>query len=158
VIKHGKYEYTDSPQSGKLFLEDVGMNSLRINYPHAVWARQLNIESLGDSSVPKIINNGGTLWILGLKTEGKATVINTINGGKTELLGGLIYPVQQFTRNERGRAAFMSTNSSMSLIYSLRAYAPTRNYTIAVQETRNGITRNLLTKDSGVVMPLFVGY
>jgi Pectate lyase superfamily protein len=158
VLKGGRYKYTDTPKSGNLFLEDVGMGALRINYPHSVWARQLNIESLGNANVPKIINNGGTLWIMGLKTEGKATVINTMNGGKTELLGGLIYPVQQFTNQEKTRPAFISNNSSMSLIYSLRSYDQSRNYTIAVQETRNGITRNLLTKDSGKVMPLFVGF
>jgi hypothetical protein len=158
VLKGGRYKYTDTPKSGKLFLEDVGMGILRINHPHSVWARQLNIESLGNGNVPKIINNGGTLWIMGLKTEGKATVINTLNGGKTELLGGLIYPVQQFTQQEKTRPAFISSDSSTSLIYSLRSYSSNRNYTIAVQETRNGITRNLLTKDSGKVMPLFVGF
>jgi hypothetical protein len=158
VLKNGRYKYTDTPKSGKLFLEDVGMGVLRINHPHSVWARQLNIESLGDGNVPKIINNGGTLWIMGLKTEGKATVINTLNGGKTELLGGLIYPVQQFTNQEKTRPAFISNNSSMSLVYTLRSYSSSRNYTIAVQETRNGITRNLLTKDSGKLMPLFIGF
>jgi hypothetical protein len=70
----------------------------------------------------------------------------------------LIYPVQQFTNQEKTRPAFISNNSSMSLVYTLRSYSSSRNYTIAVQETRNGITRNLLTKDSGKLMPLFIGF
>lgn len=36
-------------------------------------------------------NDGGQLWILGIKTEGPGTNITTCNGGRTELLGGLVY-------------------------------------------------------------------
>jgi Pectate lyase superfamily protein len=156
VIKNGGYEYKDFPKSGKLFLEDVGI-SLRINYPHQVWARQLNVESL-DAARIKIKNKGGTLWILGLKTEGKGAVINTTNGGKTEVLGTLIYPVQEFNAIEKKEAAFISNNSSQSLIYSVSAYEKIRNYDIQVEETRNGVKRQLLTKDFSGRMPLFVGY
>ena len=156
VIQHGGYEYKDFPKSGKLFLEDVGI-SLRINYPHQVWARQLNVESL-DAARTKIENKGGTLWILGLKTEGKGSVINTTQSGKTEVLGTLIYPVQDFTAKEKQEAAFISNNSSQSLIYSVSAYSENKNYDIQVEETRNGVKRQLLTKDFPGRMPLFVGY
>jgi len=156
VIQHGGYEYKDFPKSGKLFLEDVGI-SLRINYPHQVWARQLNVETL-DSARTKIENKGGTLWILGLKTEGKGSVINTTKGGKTEVLGTLIYPVHDFTATEKKEAAFISNNSSQSLIYSVSAYGKNKNYDIQVEETRNGVKRQLLSKDFPGRMPLFVGY
>lgn len=156
VIQHGGYEYKDFPKSGKLFLEDVGV-SLRINYPHQVWARQLNVETL-DAARTKIENKGGTLWILGLKTEGKGSVINTTKGGKTEVLGTLIYPVHDFTAQEKQEAAFISNNSSQSLIYSVSAYGEHKNYDIQVEETRNGVKRQLLSKDFPGRMPLFVGY
>ncbi|RUT09364.1 hypothetical protein DSM107010_45670 [Chroococcidiopsis cubana SAG 39.79] len=156
VIQHGGYEYKDFPKSGKLFLEDVGV-SLRINYPHQVWARQLNVETL-DAARTKIENKGGTLWILGLKTEGKGSVINTTKGGKTEVLGTLIYPVHDFTAQEKQEAAFISNNSSQSLIYSVSAYGENKNYDIQVEETRNGVKRQLLSKDFPGRMPLFVGY
>jgi hypothetical protein len=156
VIKHGGYQYQDFPKSGKLFLEDVGIG-LRIDYPHQVWARQLNVETL-DAARTKIENKGGTLWILGLKTEGRGSVINTTNGGKTEVLGTLIYPVQEFTAEEKKEAAFISNNSSQSLIYSVSSYGKNTNYEIQVEETRNGVKRQLLSKDFPGRMPLFVGY
>lgn len=156
VIKNGSYQYSDFPGAGKLFLEDVGLRQLNLNYLHSVWARQLNIESL-DAARTKIENKGGKLWILGLKTEGKGTVISTSAGGKTELLGTLIYPVQDFTKEEK-QAAFINNESSQSLIYSVSAYGANKNYEIQVEETRNGTKRQLLSKDMPGRMPLFVGY
>jgi len=91
AIKHGNYNYSDFPGAGNLFLEDVGLGTLNLNHPHSVWARQLNIESAAGSPT-KITNQGATLWILGIKTEGKGTVINTSAAGKTELLGTLVLP------------------------------------------------------------------
>lgn len=157
VIKNGKYQYSDFSGAGKLFLEDVGLRQLILNYPHNVWARQLNVESL-DAARTKIENKGGNLWILGLKTEGKGTVISTSLGGKTELLGSLIYPVQDFTVEEKKQAAFINNESSQSLIYSLSVYGSNKNYDIQVEETRNGVKRQLLSKDIPGRMPLFVGY
>ena len=151
ALKHGAYTYTDFSLAGNLFLEDVVMGSLNLNYPHKV------VESL-DASRTKITNKGGTLWLLGLKTEGKGTAINTSAGGKTELLGGLIYPVQEFTTEDKKQASFINNNSSESLIYSVSSYSATRNYDIQVEETRNGVTRRLLTSDIPGRMPLFVGH
>lgn len=157
VLKNGNYKYSDFSGAGKLFLEDVETGTLNLNYPHKVWARQLNVESL-DASRTKITNFGATLWILGLKTEGKGTVINTSVGGKTELLGTLIYPVQEFSADEKKQPAFINNDSSESLIYSLSVYGANRNYDIQVEETRNGTKRQLLSKDLPGRMPLFVGY
>ncbi|MBD2304618.1 hypothetical protein H6G17_03675 [Chroococcidiopsis sp. FACHB-1243] len=95
---------------------------------------------------------------MGLKTEGKGSVINTTKGGKTEVLGTLIYPVHDFTAQEKQEAAFISNNSSLSLIYSVSAYGEHKNYDIQVEETRHGVKRQLLSKDFPGRMPLFVGY
>lgn len=157
VIKHGGYRYSDFPGAGRLFLEDVVLGTLNLNHPHSVWARQLDTES-SDGAPTKITNQGATLWILGIKTEGKGTVINTSAGGKTELLGTLIYPAQGFTAEDRQQPAFVNNESSQSLIYSLSVYDPSNNYNVQVQETRGGVTRQLLSKDMPGRMPLFVGY
>lgn len=158
VLKYGGYAYSDAPSSGALFLEDVELGTLHLNHPRTVWARQLNTESL-DAPRTKIINAGGTLWILGIKTEGKGPVIDTRAGGKTELLGTLIYPVQEFSDAERQQPAFLSTDASMSLIYALSVYGERRNYAIQVAETRAGETRRLRSAQLPErVMPLFVGY
>jgi hypothetical protein len=40
-----------------------------------------------------VLNDGSTLWIFGIKTEQPTTVVETTDGGSTELLGGLLYPL-----------------------------------------------------------------
>lgn len=155
VVKHGAYAYKESSTAGDLFLEDVVISPLNLSGPRRVWARQLNAERTGFT---KITNNGSKLWILGLKTEGTGTVISTLGGGFTELLGTLIYPSRAFNATELTQPAFVSRDSSQSLIYSFSVYCTGCNYDIQVQETRNGVTRQL--KSSGLPwrMPLFTGY
>jgi hypothetical protein len=160
VIKNGFYGYKSTPAAGNLFLEDVGLAPLEVRKSQSVWARQLNSESLG-KPFTKITNTGGKLWILGLKTEGRGTVIATIANGFTEMLGTVIYPVEAFSERDLQQPAFVNTESHHSLIYSLLAYKPDQNYGIQVQETRGGVVRKFLTQDfPGVpgVMPLFTGH
>ncbi len=154
VIKHGGYGYTDTAQAGKLFLEDVGTGPFNINYPHQVWARQLNVEG----SYPKVNNQSGTLWILGLKTEGKDTVITTSGGGATELLGTLLYPATHFDQpGDKLKPAFINNESRQSLIYSISNYLSDGNYDIQVEETIGGVTKQLMTGQiqGGTRMPLY---
>lgn len=158
VMKHGKYNYTGSATAGNLFLEDVELHQpLIFNNSRSIWARQLNNESF-IPGVAKITNQGGTLWILGLKTERQGTVINTSARGKTELLGALIYPAVNFTTQDKTEPAFINNESSQSLIYSLSSYLSNGNYDIQVEETRNAVKRQLLTTDMPARAPLFVGY
>lgn len=151
ALKHGSYGYSSQAGAGDLFLEDVGMEPLTVRAGQRVWARQLNNEA-GET---KITNNGGTLWILGLKTERAATVIETLSGGSTELLGTLIYPASSVPSSD---VAFKSVDSKISLIYSVSSYVPGGDYAVQVQETRGGVTKQLLQSDVNGRMPLFVGY
>ena len=73
--------------SGPLFLEDSCCAPFAMS-TSVVWARQWNVEA---PTSPRVDNAGGTLWILGMKTEGTETVLRTSAGGRTELLGGLFY-------------------------------------------------------------------
>ena len=76
---------------GDTFLEDTG-NLLRITNPAArVWCRQLNCEQ-GDRT--NVLNGGGDLWVLGLKTEKDQTLIDA-TGGRTELLGAWAYQIRR---------------------------------------------------------------
>lgn len=56
-----------------------------------VWARQWNTEGGPEAVAINTRNDGGQLWILGMKTEAKSTKVATLNGGRTELLGVLNY-------------------------------------------------------------------
>jgi hypothetical protein len=72
---------------GELFMEDICGEPLVVEKEARVWARQFNPEASGH---PKMTNNGGQLWILGLKTEGDETAL-IATGGKTEIVGAFIY-------------------------------------------------------------------
>ena len=73
--------------SGDLFLDDV-CGRLNMHQPgQSAWCRQLNTEHEGTM----LRNDGGKLWILGMKTEKIGTIIETINGGITDAAGIFIY-------------------------------------------------------------------
>ncbi|MCF6263047.1 MAG: glycoside hydrolase family 55 protein [Xanthomonadales bacterium] len=142
---------------GKLFLEDVvAVSPWLFNHPQQIWARQLNPENSGT----KITNNGGSLWILGMKTERPTTVIETTGGGKTELLGGMIIPVEVTPTDV---TAFINNESNHSLIYAVNAESPAANYEIQVKETRDGETRykyrgDMPSRALGTKVALYTGY
>ena len=74
------------PGGGKIFLEDVSFGPYYFT-KQSVWAKQLNPETW----MEHVINDGGTLWVLGLKTENArnaSTILDTRNHGISELLGG----------------------------------------------------------------------
>ncbi len=155
-----KYFYRNAPGAGKLFIENVATDApYSFEYPQDVWARQLNPESYKLASGPSIYNRGGTFWILGLKTEGPRSVLETTYAGRTELLGGLLYPVRQVPLDE---PAFLNDESQHSLVYAVSANAVDRNYNIQIKETRDGLTKtlsrsNVPSRGPGSLVPLYVG-
>ena len=147
--------YRNTPGAGPFFIEDVVGGDWRFTRQQ-VWARQFNVENEGTH----VTNDGGTLWILGLKTERGGTLIASKNGAKTEVLGGFCYT----TTAGRLAPMFTSENSSVSLTigesWFNRDDSP---YTVLVHETRKGVTKTLNKGDApgrtgGSVLPLFAGF
>jgi hypothetical protein len=52
-----------------------------------IWARQWNTEGGPEAVGVNTRNDGGQLWILGMKTEAKSVKVATGKGGRTEVLG-----------------------------------------------------------------------
>lgn len=77
---------TVAAEGAEWFLEDVVTHGLQLKR-QTLWARQLNIENEGTH----FTNDGGTAWILGYKTERGGTLVRTLRGGRTEVLGGFSY-------------------------------------------------------------------
>lgn len=152
VIKHSAAAYTSNPGTATTFFEDVEMGNFVMVPGQHVWGRQVNMEAFG----PNILNVGGTLWLLGLKTEAPGTVINTLAGGYTELLGGLVYPAQVVPSDN---AAFRSADSQVSYIYSEPVYCDGCGYAHQIQEIRDGVAQQLNSSpNTFFTTPLFVGY
>jgi hypothetical protein len=129
----GGYRAPDSGPYGKLFLTDVALGPLTASQGQYVWARQLNIEgntAHNTETEAKVYNEGGIVWILGMKTEDAGTVIKTVDGGKTELLGHLHV-------GHRGEApCFVTIDSDVTA-----AVTSAGSFPVAALETRNGETR-----------------
>lgn len=162
VIRHCLNVSGKMTGSGDVFLEDVVSNPFSnwtFNQQN-IWARQFNVENQGTH----ILNNGGNLWILGLKTERGGTLIHTKAGGKTEVLGGFAYTTTAAPNGLQNDPMFINNESSISISLAEINYGGGPNYTTYVRETRNGVTRNLSRNNlpnymgSGKQIPLYVGY
>jgi hypothetical protein len=148
--------YRAAPDAGNLFLEDVSGQANGVGWFLApnqqVWARQWNPE--GNRTM--ITNRGARLWILGIKTEGLGTVIETTEKGQTELLGGLLYP----SWGDPGRTpAFDITDSTATLTYATLDFnfPIVKNYAVQVRQTQGTQTKSLELDGNRVLVPLFVG-
>ncbi|MEM9808724.1 MAG: glycosyl hydrolase family 28-related protein [Cyanobacteria bacterium P01_D01_bin.56] len=120
--------------SGETYLNSVA-GQLSVENPKAhVWARQLNTEASEDGL--NVVNNGGTLWLLGHKTEQGGIKSQTLNGGQTEILGAQIYAL--------GAGDFETIYQvidSEASFAGVRENTNTRKYANFVQEVRNGKVR-----------------
>ena len=73
-------------KSAKAFLSNC-VGHLYQEPGSVVWARQWNTENGPEKVGINTRNDGGQLWILGMKTEAKNTKLAVLNGGCTEVLG-----------------------------------------------------------------------
>ena len=124
---------------GQVFLEDVVGRWFKFKN-QSVWARQFNPEGNGTH----IENDGGTLWILGLKTEGYGTLVDTRNGGSSEILGGLSYSVG----DERDEPMFAIDATSRASISFCEVNFTNHPFPRVVQAQHNNQTSELKTDDA----------
>jgi hypothetical protein len=122
-----------------------------------VWARQINPER----NNPEIRNDGGDLWILGFKTEFANINFHTLNGGRTEVLGGTM-------NNVIGEGnlppAILNENSQVSVVCGTTDVRAGRlGWRELIRETRGEHTRVMRFGDlparegQMIALPLYVG-
>jgi len=119
--------------TGDVYIEDVVGRWFRFK-GQSLWARQFNVE--GDGL--HVLNDGGTAWLLGYKTEGGGTLLATTNGGKTELLGGLSYTVGK----SLSEPMFLIDRASASITFPEVSYNG-RPFGLIVRETQGGVTKEV---------------
>jgi hypothetical protein len=148
--------YRNLPGTGPLFIEDIDMGGHKFNYwnfnKQEVWARQFNPE-LNWEGKPEIgswvTNDGGTVWVFGMKTEGLGPITETRNGGKTEVYGN--FHIQPFNTvfAPLDMPMHIVKDSSVSLSFTSAYWTPEKNdYRIYVSESQKGETRHLLREQS----------
>ncbi len=133
---------TARAQGAEWFFEDVVTHNLTLNR-QTLWARQLNVENQGTH----LLNDGGTAWILGYKTERGGTLLDTRRGGRSEILGGFSYT----TTAGRLAPMFVNDESSIWAFFSEVCFNGDP-FAVRVVETRAGQSRSL-GKDQGHTTP-----
>lgn len=125
---------------GEWFVEDV-TGRFHLQPGTRAWMRYINPETNQGhrNTTPEaqwhLHNDGGQLWILGIKTEGPGPVIITRQNGVTEQLGGLMYS-SGGTRTQ-DHPAFMVEDSRASISISEANFSKNA-YPVLVRVIRNG--------------------
>jgi len=127
-------------RKGDVFLEDY-CGSVQPLPGQRIWARQLNIENQGTH----LMNDAGTLWILGYKTERGGTLIYTKGGGRTECLGNFSY-----TTTAGGLAPMFVTEDSSVFVYFNEVCYNGDPFRTLVSETRNGVNKTVGRRQGGI--------
>jgi hypothetical protein len=137
---------TAAAGGGEIFMEDFVTHHLALK-KQRIWARQLNIENEGTH----LTNDGGDVWVLGYKTERGGTLVHTLGGGRTEILGGFSYT----TTAGKLAPMFVNGDSSVWTFFSEVCYNGDP-FTKIIRETRRGVTKEL-GKDEARTVP-YSGY
>lgn len=124
-----------------------------------VWCRGHNMELTPNR---RILNQGGDLWVFGLKIEKYGTIIKTTNGGRTELEGGFNLPTGGDWSQQ---PAFECIDSQHSLSFTGLAFQQYHAFfDPQVRETKAGVTHDLAHSATAKrangwtdVVPLHVG-
>ncbi len=141
--------------TGDIFLEDIGGPRMIFRKGVNVWGRQINAEW---QHKVRITNDGAALWILGYKLERGGSAVETIGGGRTEILGGFMYTITPPVG-----PLFISRDSSISVSMRESKFSSKfEPFQVLVRETRGGETKELKhgeapTATGGSLIPLFVG-
>lgn len=121
---------------GDIFLEDFCGHLNRVAPGQSAWCRQLNSKREGTKSR----NVGGNLWILGMKSENTGTLIETTDGGITEVNGAFLSSNTGWNANE---PAFLIEDSVANL-YGINERNTNRHpVTLWVREKQGAEVREL---------------
>ena len=160
VLKNMMFKSYESDDfaTGDIFMEDVSVGTIRTNLQR-LWGRQVTMS--GDTKGPKISNNGGSIWILGLTAKDGNTILHNFNKGSAELLGVNVIA------SDKAKTApmFINDNSNLSIAGLKETLTRGNPYTKVVEESRQG-SKIFTLKNSelpqnesgGVMMALYTGY
>lgn len=137
--------------SGELFLENVSSSSLcdwRFG-TQKVWARQLCVSSEGRH----VLNNGGSVWILGFTAERGGTLIETRSAGRTEVRGGLC----RTTIDPKDAPMFLVDGGSLAVTLG-ESCVTGKPYELLVKaQTTEARRGQVPSRAGGSVLPLWSG-
>ncbi len=96
---------------------------------------------------PQVSNVGGSLWILGFKTEGVAPFISTTAGGTTELLGAYNYiSATAAATVPQDSVPYIIEDSKASLTFVTENFRD-NDYAVYIRDTQAGKVTEIKPKD-----------
>ncbi len=145
IHTHSGLTYRNSVPGGKVFIENVcsiADGELKRNCPflftgQKVWARNINPERCSR----QIVNDGGTLWVMGFKTESysnQGISFCTLNHGRTEVPGGVV----SIGENKPVPIVYRE-DSDVSFLAVTNGCGMTDLFPVAAEEVRNGEHRKI---------------
>ncbi|MBT3295387.1 MAG: hypothetical protein HN919_03225 [Verrucomicrobia bacterium] len=141
--------YRNSVPGGKVFFDNVASTTGVIPGTNGhgrcpvslkgqkVWARQLNPER----GEPMILNDGSDLVLMGYKSEGMGIVVHTLNGGRTEILGGVV------NTGNTAEVAFVCENAQQRISTATNGWRAVAYYRTAIRETQGDQVRHFASDD-----------
>jgi len=137
VLTFIKRTYVNERGAGPLSFEDVVSAGYSFAPGSQVWARQWNLEG---GSNPKAVNDGGTIWGLGLKHESADTILENKNGGRAELWAGFAYTFG----SDPQRPAYLNQNASLAVQTAGMTYMGANGYyNLLVKDIQGAATTEL---------------
>lgn len=146
------------PGSGDVFLEDVHASRVMRFDGQNVWARQLCLDHDG----PKIVNDKGRFWVLGLSCERTGCLVRTSGGGLSEVLGGLCFSSgswkdEPMFRLDGGQGSFALPEASFSRAPFMTIVSEKRG-TVSRTLSNNSPDAKLPARAGGIALPLYTGH
>lgn len=123
--------------TGDLFIDDLSGHLDRVAPGQNAWCRQLNSER---KEGVKCRNLGGNLWILGMRSEHRGTVMELSGGGHTEVNGLFLYSSSGWNAAE---PAFIIRESTAALFGINERNFNRSPVSFWVSETQDGETKEL---------------
>jgi hypothetical protein len=132
VVRDGNNVFHNhGPDGGypiRLFITNGGGGNDQADFVPAnerAWARGIDVEYQPHY---QYIVSGGTLWIMGYKTEGTAGVVHAMPGSQAELISGYTWlngiPDAAMIENDHAAVSLFATETSSSSARALYVYHP----------------------------------
>jgi Pectate lyase superfamily protein len=165
--------YANTAGAGPVYMESVAFGPFYFDHETA-YLRHLNPELDFDggntNATPHVRNNGGNVWIFGLKTENRSGPDNDNqvflgeNGSTTEILGARIYsqvrattyPMMQLTDTARG--SFTSLSTGLPAIQEYTLWIEEDRATTFKLNCNGGGAPQAYSRGNASVIPLYLGY
>lgn len=119
-------------QGGPAAVENVCCGPMRVAGPAPVTARQFDTEGGG----VRVENAGAKLSIIGLKTEQESTVVRTTRGGRTDIIGGLVYLV--VAPSSQPLPIFVSQDSQVTASFAEEILQRGHGYRVYLHDDADG--------------------